>query len=97
MKNLAEIIIDSKLNAYTSCQKLLDTISDLAKINRSKNAYYDCFTTDIIENVDYFTLHELAQLLDEQVNLPSAIHKNSFIRLKFDWGIILILEQDNLN
>ena len=97
MKNLAEIIIDSKLNAYTSCQKLLDTISDLAKINRSKNAYYDCFTTDIIENVDYFTLHELAQLLDEKVNLPSGSHKNPFIRLKFDWGIILILEQDNLN
>ena len=97
MKNLAEIIIDSKLNAYTSCQKLLDTISDLAKINRSKNAYYECFTTDIIENVDYFTLHELAQLLDEQVNLPSGSHKNPFIRLKFDWDIILILEQDNLN
>lgn len=97
MQNLRELIIDNKLNAYTSCQKLLDTISDLAKINRSKNAYYDCYTTDIIENVDYFTLHELAQVLNEQVNLPNALHKNPFIRLKFNWGIILILQQDNLN
>lgn len=97
MQNLRELIIDNKLNAYTSCQKLLDTISDLAKINRSKNAYYDCYTTDIIENVDYFTLHELAQLLNEQVNLPSGLHRNPFIRLKFDWGIILILEKNNLN
>ena len=97
MKNLAEIIIDSKLNAYTSCQKLLDTISDLAKINRSKNAYYDCFTTDIIENVDVFTLHELAQILETEVNLPSGTHRNPFIRLTFSWGTILILQQDNLN
>lgn len=97
MKNLAEIIIDTKLNAYTSCQKLLDTISDLAKINRSKNAYYDCYTTDIIENVDYFTLHELAQLLDEKINLPSGTHKNPFIRLTFDWGTILILQQNSFN
>jgi hypothetical protein len=97
MKNLAEIIIDSKLNAYTSCQKLLDTISDLAKINRSKNAYYDCFTTDIIENVDYFTLHELAQLLDEKVNLPNGSHKNPFIRLTFDWGILLLIQSKSEN
>ena len=97
MKNLAELILDTKLNAYTSCQKILDTISDLAKINRSKNAYYDCFTTDIIENVDYFTLHELAQILETEIHLPSSTHSNPYIKLTFSWGVILILQQDNLN
>jgi hypothetical protein len=97
MENLRKLAIDMKLNAYDSVQILLNTISDLAKINRSKNAYYDCFTTDIISDVDALTMQELAKCLELSINLPDAKHPNSYLRITFNWGVVLILQSENNN
>ena len=97
MENLRKIVIDMKINAYDSVQILLNTISDLAKINRSKNAYYDCFTTDIISNVDILTLQELAKCLEVAISLPDTKHKSSYLKIVFSWGTIFILESENNN
>jgi hypothetical protein len=97
MKDLKNLVIDMKINAYDSVQILLNTLSDLAKINRSKNAYYDCFTTDIISNVDALTLQELAKCLDIAISLPDAKHPSAYLRITFSWGVILILSSENKN
>jgi hypothetical protein len=97
MKDLKNLVIDMKINAYDSVQILLNTLSDLAKINRSKNAYYDCFTTDIISNVDALTLQELAKSLELPINLPDAKHPSAYLRITFSWGVILILSSENKN
>lgn len=97
MKDLKNLVIDMKINAYDSVQILLNTISDLTKINRSKNAYYECFTTDIISDVDALTMQELAKCLELSINLPDAKHPNSYLRITFKWGIILVLQSENNN
>lgn len=97
MKDLKNLVIDMKINAYDSVQILLNTISELAKINRSKNAYFDCFTTDIISNIDALTLQELAKCLELSISLPDKSHPNPYVRITFAWGVILILGAENRN
>jgi|AACY02.4.fsa_nt_gi hypothetical protein len=97
MRDLKNLVIDMKINAYDSVQILLNTISDLAKINRSKNAYYDCFTTDIISGVDALTIQELAKCLDVPISLPNKKHPSPYLRIVFAWGVILVLQSENKN
>lgn len=97
MMDLKNLVIDMKINAYDSVQILLNTISDLAKINRSKNAYYDCFTTDIISNVDALAMQELAKCLELSISLPDSKHPSQYLKIVFNWGVILILQSENKN
>lgn len=97
MNNLQNLILNMHLNSYLSTERLLGIIKDLNIINTTKNKRYGCFTTEILENIDAFTMQELALSFKESINMPSAKYPYPFIRVSFEWGVIMLLQQNNLN
>jgi hypothetical protein len=85
---------------YENCspaQKLYENISDIARLNSKKNQLFDCFTTEVIDNIDALTLNNLAYGLNIDINLQDKTHPTPYIKLEFNWGIILILQSINAN
>lgn len=97
MATIETLMIEMKFNSYSAAQRILDIVSELCTINKLKHTMYRCFCTDIIDNVDVITLQELAYALQVPINLPNKTHKNFYISLKFHWGVIIILQKNNVN
>ena len=94
MKDLILTFMDNSLN---SAQFLLDTINDLNTINKKKNLFYGTFTTEIIDDIDIFTMKEISTSLEIPLNLPNKSYPYPHIRIVFNWGTIIIFQKKNLN
>lgn len=97
MATIETLMIEMKFNSYSAAQRILDIVSELCQINKVKYTMFGCFCTDIIDNVDALTMQELAYALQIPINLPNKTHKNFYISMKFHWGVIIILQNSNVN
>ncbi len=97
MANIRELILNMKLDAQSDASRILHMISDISEINLLKNAKHKCFTMEIIENIDCFTMKELSEGFNEPINLPDRAHPLPWIRVAFTWGSFMLLQQSATN
>lgn len=95
--SLQELMLNMKHESYLGTQWVLDTINDLNAINTVKKQTYGTATTEVISGTNPFVMHELAELLQTTIGLPDKLHPQAYIRLKMNWGLIIILQEDNVN
>jgi hypothetical protein len=90
-------MIKMDYNSQSPSQILLKNITDIALINSKKHNIFECYTTEVIDNIDAITLSQLAYGLHIDINLQDKYHRTPYLKLEFNWGLMIILQADNAN
>jgi len=96
-KKLRKLMLFYKTHALDSANIILEKIKTINHYNKTKYFKTQAYCTDIIENVDFMVMLELAKDFETSVGLPNKTYPYTHLKIAFHWGSIILIGNNKGN